>query len=113
MKATPSKRAGKDLNITEKVLWEGKVIVKKMVENDEIKQVHGKRLSQNDCRAPQVTGYSKVYKDNVSFIRSHLMKISPKISLQYFVEKLQEWSIQSDEILVSYDVDKLYPSIPI
>ena len=28
-------------------------------------------------------------------------------------EKVKEWSIKRDEILVSYDVEKLYPSIPI
>ena len=28
-------------------------------------------------------------------------------------DKVKEWSIQRDEILVSYDVEKLYPSIPI
>ena len=28
-------------------------------------------------------------------------------------DRIQEWSIRRDEILVSYDVEKLYPSIPI
>ena len=135
MKATPSIRAGKDWDLTEKVSREGRAIIKEMVKNEEITQAHGKRLSPNDCRAPRVTGYPKVHKDNVplrgvvSFIGSPYENVAKDLvpilrSLQgrttHFVknsrelkEQLQDWSIQRDEILVSYDVEKLYPSIPI
>ena len=106
-----------------------------MVDNEEISQKDGRRLSPNDCRAPRVTGYPKVHKDDVplrgvvSFINTPYEKIAKALvpilrSLQgrtkHYIknsrqlkEQLKEWSIQRDEILVSYDVEKLYPSIPI
>ena len=135
MKATPSIRANKDWDLTDKVSREGQEIIKEIVKNGEITQAHGKRLSPTDCRAPRVTGYPKVHKAEVplrgvvSFIGSPYEKIANELvpilrSLQgrtkHYIknsselkEQLKNWSIQRDEILVSYDVEKLYPSIPI
>ena len=135
MKAKPSIRANKDWDLTEKVSREGRAIIKEMVEKEEITPAQGKRLSPNDCRAPRVTGYPKVHKADiplrgvVSFIGSPYEKIADELvpilrSLQgrtkHFVknssqlkERLKDWTVQRDEILVSYDVEKLYPSIPI
>ena len=131
MKAKPSIRAGKDWDLTEKVSREGRALIKEMVDNEEITQAYGKRLSPNDCRAPRVTGYPKVHKADVplrgvvSFISSPYENIAKALvpvlrSLQgrtnHYIKnsrQLKEWSIQRDEILVSYDVEKLYPSIPI
>ena len=135
MKAKPSIRANKDWDLTEKVSREGRAIIKEMVEKEEISPAQGRRLSPNDCRAPRVTGYPKVHKADiplrgvVSFIGSPYEKIADALvpvlrSLQgrtkHFVknssqlkERLKDWTVQRDEILVSYDVEKLYPSIPI
>ena len=135
MKATPSIRANKDWDLTDKVSRDGHEIIKEMVKKGEITQAHGKKLSPSDCRAPRITGYPKVHKEDVplrgvvSFIGSPYEKIAKELvpilrSLQgrtkHYIknsrqlkEQLQSWSIQRDEILVSYDVEKLYPSIPI
>ena len=83
----------------------------------------------------QETGYPKIHKDDVplrgvvSFIGSPYESVAKTLvpilrSLQgrsgHYVknsrelkEVVKEWTIQRDEILVSYDVEKLYPSIPI
>ena len=135
MKATPSIRANKDWDLTDKVSREGQEIIKGIVRNGEITQAYGKKLSPNDCRAPRVTGYPKVHKVDVplrgvvSFIGSPYEKIANELvpilrSLQgrtkHYIknscqlkEELKNWTILRDEILVSYDVEKLYPSIPI
>ena len=114
---------------------EGQEIIKEIVKNGEITQAHGRRLNLTDCRAARVTRNPKVHKADlplrevVSFIgylyekiatelvpilqsqqgrTKHYIKNSSKLK-----EQLKNWSIQRDEILVSYDVEKLYPSIPI
>ena len=106
-----------------------------MVNNKEILEQKGRWMKPNDCRAPRLTGYPKVYKDNVplrgvvSFIgppyenvaktlvpilrtlqgrSGHYIKNSRELK-----EKVKNWTIKRDEILVSYDVEKLHPSIPI
>ena len=135
MKAKSSVRANKDWDLTEKVSREGREIVKEMVENGEITQAYGKRLKPNDCRAPRLTGYPKIHKTEVplrgvvSFVKSPYENIAKALvrvlrSLQgrsgHYIKNsrqlkdiVKSWSIQRDEILVSYDVEKLYPSIPI
>ena len=135
MKAKPSTRANRDWDLTEKISREGREIVKEMVENGEITPEYGRRIKPNDCRAPRLTGYPKVHKNEVplrgvvSFIRSPYESIAKALvpilrSLQgrsgHYVKNSRElkdivkgWTIQRDEILVSYDVEKLYPSIPI
>ena len=135
MKAKPSIRAGKDWDLTDKVSREGKAIIKEMVEKEEMTEAQARRLNPNDCRAPRITGYPKIHKPNVplrgvvSFIGSPYENISKALvpilrSLQgrtnHYVknsrqlkEQLKEWTVQRDEILTSYDVEALYPSIPI
>ena len=87
------------------------------------------------CRAPRITGYPKIHKEGVplrgvvSFINSPYEKIAKELvpilrSLQgrtdHYVknsrqmkEQLKEWTIKRDEVLASYDVEALYPLIPI
>ena len=135
MKAKPSIRANSDWDLTEKISREGREIVKEMIENNEITEQYGKRLKPNSCRAPRLTGYPKIHKSEVplrgvvSFIGSPYENISKALvpilrSLQgrsgHYIkngrqlkEIVKEWTIQRDEILVSYDVEQLYPSIPI
>ena len=135
MKARPSTRANKDWDLTEKISRDGREIVKEMVENGEVTEKYGKHLKPNDCRAPRLTGYPKIHKTEVplrgvvSFIKSPYENIAKALvpilrSLQgrsgHYIkngrqlkEIIKGWSIQRDEILVSYDVEKLYPSIPI
>ena len=106
-----------------------------MIKDGEVTQQRGRYLKPNDCRAPRLTGYPKVHKAEVplrgvvSFIRSPYENIAKALvpilrSLQgrsgHYIknsmelkEKVKHWTIQRDEILVSYDVEKLYPSIPI
>ena len=58
--------------------------------------------------------YEKIANELVPILRSlqgrtkHYIKNSCQLK-----EELKNWTIQRDEILVSYDVEKLYPSIPI
>ena len=135
MKAKPLVRANEDWDVTEKVSREGRKIIQEMVDNEEITQAYGKHLKPNDCRAPRLTGYPKIHKQEVplrgvvSFIGSPYQNVAKALvpilrSLQgrsgHYIknsrelkEKVKEWSIKRDEILVSYDVEKLYPSIPI
>ena len=85
--------------------------------------------------APRLAGYPKIHKTDVplrgvvSFIRSPYENIARSLvpilkSLQgrsgnyikngrELKETIKSWKIRGDEILVSYDVEKLYPSIPI
>ena len=135
MKAKPSVRAGEDWDVTDKVSREGRAIIQEMIDKEEITQWKGKWLKPNDCRAPRLTGYPKIHKSEVplrgvvSFIGSPYENVAKDLvpvlrSLQgrsgHFIknsrelkEKVKTWTIQRDEILVSYDVEKLYPSIPI
>ena len=135
MKTKPSIRANKGWDLTEKVSRDGRAIIQEMIDNGEVTQTYGKRLKPNDCRAPRLTGYPKVHKTNVplrgvvSFIGSPYENVARALlpilrSLQgrsgHYVknsrelkEKVKEWTIKRDEILVSYNVEKLYPSIPI
>ena len=135
LKATPTVRANTDWDVTEKVSREGRAIIQEMVNNKEITEQKGRWMKPNDCRAPRLTGYPKVHKDNVplrgvvSFIGSPYENVAKTLvpilrTLQgrsgHYIEnsrelkeKVKNWTIQRDEILVSYDVEKLYPSIPI
>ena len=135
MKAKPSTRANRDWDLTEKISKEGREIVKEMIENEEITENYGKWLKPNECRAPRLVGYPKVHKEEVplrgvvSFIKSPYENVAKALvpilrTLQgrsgHYIknshqlkEIIKGWSIERDEILVSYDVEKLYPSIPI
>ena len=76
MKARRSTRANKDWDLTEKISREGRSIVQEMIDKGEITKERGKRLKPSDCRAPRLTGYPKIHKEDVplrgvvSFIRS-------------------------------------------
>lgn len=124
-----------DWNVTDKVSRDGREIIQEMVDNEEITPAYGRYLKPNDCRAPRITGYPKIHKEDVplrgvvSFIGSPYHNVAETLvpilrSLQgrsgHYIknsrelrEKVKDWSIKRDEILVSYDVEKLYPSIPI
>ena len=134
LKARPSIRANKDWDLTEKISRDGRAIIQEMIDNEEVTQTYGKRLKPNDCRAPRLTGYPKIHKSDVplrgvvSFIGSPYENVAKALvpilrTLQgrsgHYIknsrelkDEIKEWSIQRDEILVSYDVEKLYPSIP-
>ena len=138
MKARPSIKANKDWYLTDKVSREGQEIIKEIVKNGEITQAHGRRLNLTDCRAARVIRNQKVHKADlplrgvVSFIGSLYEKIATELSpifrslqgrTKHYIknsievkEKLKNWSIQRDEILVGYDVEKLSidpdPKIP-
>ena len=131
MKARSSRRANNDWDLTEKISRESR----DMVDKGEITKEYGRRLKPNDCRAPRLTGYPKIHKEGVplrgvvSFIKSPYENVAKALvpilrtlqgrsghyikSSRQLKEIVKEWSIQRDEILVSYDVEKLYPSIPI
>ena len=135
MKAKPSRRANKDWDLTEKISREGREIVQEMIDKGEITKEYGRRLKPNDCRAPRLTGYPKIHKEDVplrgvvSFIKSPYENVAKALvpilrTLQgrsgHYIKNsrqlkdiISKWTIQRDEILVSYDVEKLYPSIPI
>ncbi len=135
MKAQPSIRAEEDWDVTEKVSREGRKIIQEMVDNEEITEAYGRYLKPSDCRAPRLTGYPKIHKEGVplrgvvSFIGSPYQNVAKALvpilrSLQgrsgHYIknsrelkESVKEWTVKRDEILVSYDVEKLYPSIPI
>ena len=102
-----------------------------MVNNGEITEQKGRWLKPNDCRTLRLTGYPKIHKANVplkdvvSFIGSPYENISKTLvpilralqgkSKDYIQnsEELKEivknWTIQRNEILVSYDVEKTIP----
>ena len=133
-KATRSIRANEDWDVTEKVSRDGRKIIQEIVDNEEISQAYGKFLKP-DCRAPRVTGYPKIHKPDVplrgvvSFIGSPYQNVAKALvpilrSLQgrsgnyvknsrQLKERIKDWTVRRDEILVSYDVEKLYPSIPV
>ena len=139
LKAKPSTRRKEgqieDWDVTEKVSKEGRAIISEIVEKGEITEQKGRWMKPNDCRAPRITGYPKIHKENVplrgvvSFIGSPYENVAKTLvpilrSLQgrsgHYVKNSRElkkvvekWTVQRDEILVSYDVEKLYPSIPI
>ena len=135
MKAKPLTGADGDWDVTEKVSREGRKIIQEMIDKEEITEAYGKHLKPSDCRAPRITGYPKIHKSDVplrgvvSFIGSPYQNIAKALvpilrSLQgrsgHYVKNSRELnnrikgcSIKRDEILVSYDVEKLYPSIPI
>ena len=93
MKAKPSTRANNDWDLTENVARKGREIIQGMVKNGEITEKYGKHLKPNDCRAPRLTGYPKIHKDDaplrgvVSFIGSPYEKVAK--ALVPILRKLQ------------------------
>ena len=135
MRAKPAVRANEDWDLTEKVSRDGRAIIKEMVEKEELTKEKARKLNPTDCRAPRITGYPKIHKEGVplrgvvSFINSPYEKIGKELlpilrSLQgrtnHYIknsrqlkEELKTWTVKRDEYLVSFDVEALYPSIPI
>ncbi len=95
----------------------------------------GERLKPKDCHAPRLSGLPKVHKDGVpmrgvvSTIGSPFERLSRYLihilrtiqgrsglyvkNSRELREKVKNWRVDENEILVSYDVKNLYPSIPI
>ena len=69
LKAKPSTRRKEgqieDWDVTEKVSKEGRAIISEIVEKGEITEQKGRWMKPNDCRAPRITGYPKIHKENV------------------------------------------------
>ena len=121
--------------MTEKVSREERAIIKDIVNKGEISEQKGRWMKPNDRRAPRIIGYPKIHNEDVplrgfmSFIGSSYENVAKTLvpilrklqgrSGQYIKnsmelkETAEKWTIQRDEILVSYDVEKLYPSITI
>ena len=88
-----------------------------------------------DCHAPRLSGLPKIHKEGVplrgivSTVGSPFERISRYLipilrtiqgrsglfvkNSRQLKERVKEWRVEGDEILVSYDVKSLYPSIPI
>ena len=135
LKAEKSTRAGKDWDLTEKVCRDVKSVIKSIMDRGELTEKDAKRLQPSGCHAPRLTGLPKVHKPEVplrgvvSTVGSPYDKISKLLvpilrSLQgrtgLFVrnsrelkERVSKWRVERSEVLVSYDVKNLYPSIPI
>ena len=135
LKAEPSIRANSDYDPTEKVCRNIRPIIKEMVEKDEISVQKGKYLQPSECHAPRLSGYPKIHKIDkplrgvVSTVSTPFDRVSKLLvpilrSLQgrtgLFVKNSRElktrvggWRVERNEILVSYDVKNLYPSIPV
>ena len=95
----------------------------------------GNWIKPKNCHAPRLTGLPKIHKEGtpmrgvVSTVGSPFEKISRKLipilrtiqgRSKLFVknstelkENIKDWRIERNEILVSYDVKNLYPSIPV
>ena len=128
-------RAGEPWDITEKISREGCKIINEIVQRGEISQARAKRFEPKHCHAPRLIGYPKIHKENVplrgvvSFTGTPYEKASRELipvlreiqgrsglyvkNSRELKEKIKDWRIERNEILVSYDVEKLYPSIPI
>ena len=134
LKAKPSIRANKDWDLTDKVCRNGIKIIEKIVGREEMSK-EGERLKPKDCHAPRLSGLPKVHKTDaplrgvVSTIGSPFEKLSRYLipilrtiqgrsglyvkNSRELKEKVKDWHVDRNEILVSYDVKNLYPSIPI
>jgi hypothetical protein len=135
LKAKPSIRAKKDWNLTDKVCREGTRVIERIVERGELSKGDAERLKPKDCHAPRLSGLPKIHKygvllrGEVSTVGSTFEKLSRFVILilrtiqrrsglylknsRELKEKVKNWRVERNEILVSYDVKKLYPSIPI
>ncbi len=135
LKAKPSLRAIKDWDLTDKVCRDGAKIIDSIIRKEEISKEEGERLKPKDCHAPRLSGLPKVHKDGVpmrgvvSTIGSPFEKLSRYLipilrtiqgrsglyvkNSRELREKVKNWRVDENEILVSYDVKNLYPSIPI
>ncbi|KAL9979616.1 hypothetical protein ACROYT_G017299 [Oculina patagonica] len=135
LKARPSIRAGEDWDLTDKVCRDGGKIIDRIVTKKELTEDQGNRLKPKSCHAPTLTGLPKVHKEGVpmrgivSMVGSPFEKVSKTLipilrtiqgrsglyvkNSRELKEKIKDWRVERNEILVSYDVKNLYPSIPI
>jgi hypothetical protein len=135
LKGKKQTRAGKPWDVTEKVSREGRKIIGVLVQREEITEEQGERLKPNHCHAPSLKGLCKVHKDgnplrgvvsNIDspfhevsrFLVPLLRKLQGRSGLNVknsreLKEKVSEWRMAPGDILVSFDVKNLYPSIPI
>ena len=132
LKARPSIRAGEDWDLTDKVCRDGGKVIDS---RKELTEDQGNRLKPKNCHAPRLTGLPKVHKEGVpmrgivSMVGSPFEKVSKTLipilrtiqgrsglyvkNSRELKEKIKDWRVERNEILVSYDVKNLYPSIPI
>ena len=135
LKAKPSIRARKDWDLTEKVCRDGATVIDNIVKRNEITKEEGDRFKPKDCHAPRLSGSPMIHKDGVpirgvvSTIGSPFERLSKYLipilrtiqgrsglyvkNARELKEKIKNWRIERNEILVSYDVKNLHPSIPI
>ena len=135
LKAEPSTRAGDDWDPTEKVCRDAKVIIQRIVERGEMTEAEAKQLRPTESHAPRLSGMPKIHKTDVPmrgvvstvgspfagisrFLVPILRKLQGRSGLyvnnsRELKEKIKHWRLERNEVLVSYDVKNLYPSIPI
>ena len=135
LKAKPSIRSKKDWDLTEKVSRDGATVIDNIVKRNEIAKEEGDRLKPKDCHAPRLSGLPKIHKEDVpmrgivSTVGSPFEKLSRYLipilrtiqgrsglyikNSRELKEKIKNWRVERNEVLVSYDVKNLYPSIPI
>ena len=114
---------------------DGATVIDNIVKRNEITKEEADRLKPKDCHAPRLSGLPKIHKDGVpirgvvSTIGSPFERLSRYLipilrtiqgrsglyvkNARELKEKIKNWRIERNEILVSYDVKNLYPSIPI
>ena len=120
---------------SEKVCRDGTTVIDNIVNRNEITKEEGNRLKPKNCHAPRLSGLPKIHKDGVPMrgvvstvgspfdkLSRYLIPILRKIqgrsglyvkNSRELKQKVKNWRIERNEILVSYDVKNLYPSIPI
>ena len=135
LKAKPSIRSKKDWDLTEKVSRDGATVIDNIVKRNEITKEEGDRLKPKGCHAPRLSGLPKIHKEDVpmrgivSTVGSPFEKLSRYLipilrtiqgrsglyikNSRELKEKIKNWRVERNEVLVSYDVKNLYPSIPI
>ena len=141
LKAKPSVRGkdeqgiDKDWDLTKKVCRDCEGVINNIVDSGEISEKLGKWLKPIHCHAPRLSGLPKIHKDDiplrgiVSTVGTPYERLSRYLipilkSLQgrsglyiknsrELKERVKDWRIERNEMLVSYDVKNLYPSIPI
>jgi hypothetical protein len=121
--------------LTQKVCREGSKIVESIVRKNELSEETGNYLKPKDCHTPRLSGLPKIHKDGVPMMGIVSMIGSPFEKVSKFLipilrviqgrsglyikksrelkEKVKNWRLERNEVLVSYDVKNLYPSIPI
>ena len=129
LKARPSLRAEEDWDLTDNVCRDGAKVIDRIFHRKELTEDQGNRLKPKNCHAPRLTRLPTVHKEGVPMRGSPFEKISKTLipilrtiqgrsglyvkNSRELKEKIKNWRVERNEILVSYDVKNLYPSIPI